>query len=313
MKKAYIPLLVSLVFVVGCSSEDSQPETSQEDSQEEEKFWESGSKIEEEISHVHGLGYFDSNTIAFASHTGLKLYQDEEWLETEGHRHDYMGFNAVDSGFYTSGHPNLQSDYPNPLGLQKLGEDGEELESLAVEGESDFHVMGVGYQNNAIYLLNEQENSLMDQGYYKSLDDGETWEAFQGDNIKGSPFQIAVHPTEDEVVAIATDSGVYLSEDAGESFSVISDSGQGSGLFFTEEELQYGLYDGKQAFYSFDLENRETQSINIPSLAGDAIMYTARQPKKGKEMVIYTAQGNSFISQNSGESWSQILEEGAAK
>ncbi|MFP3442760.1 hypothetical protein R0K18_33995, partial [Pantoea sp. SIMBA_133] len=81
---------------------------------------------------------------------GLKFYKDGKWMETTGQNNDYMGFTAVDEGFYTSGHPGKDSDLPNPLGLKKSTDGGRSLENLGFEGESDFHTIGVGYENHAI-------------------------------------------------------------------------------------------------------------------------------------------------------------------
>ncbi|GGF25542.1 hypothetical protein GCM10010954_25570 [Halobacillus andaensis] len=310
MKKLIIAFIGIVFFTLGCSSnEPSNEEEQVQQENETENFWGETASFEGDLSHVHGVGYFNNETIAFASHTGLKLYQDEEWKETEEHRHDYMGFNAVENGFYTSGHPNLQSDYPNPLGLQRSGPDTGELEEVAVEGESDFHIMGAGYQSRALYLWNEEENSQMDLGYYKSLDEGESWTTFQAEGIEGDPFQISVHPTDEQTLAVATGTGVYLSKDGGEQFNQISDNGQGSGMFFNEDELYYGIYKGEQELVKYDLESEEKETIPSPPIKDDAVLYLAVHPDE-EEMVVFTAQNNSFITNDSGGSWSQIVEEG---
>jgi hypothetical protein len=57
---------------------------------------------------------------------------------------------------------------------------------------------------------------------YYTIDDGQVWEQSQAQGLAGSPSQLAVHPTLSETVAIATDTGLYLSGDHGNTFTRIS-------------------------------------------------------------------------------------------
>lgn len=56
-----------------------------------------------------------------------------------------MGYVATDNGFYSSGHPHPSAGLINPFGLIKSSDGGHTLTKLGFEGESDFHLMGVGY------------------------------------------------------------------------------------------------------------------------------------------------------------------------
>lgn len=118
MKKAMIIVTIFAgLLVVGCGSDDSK---------------EFEASFDGSIDHVHGIGYVgNDNGLYLATHTGLKMYRDGEWLETTKNLNDYMGFNAVDKGFYTSGHPGEDSDLPNPIGIQRSFDGGKTLESLS--------------------------------------------------------------------------------------------------------------------------------------------------------------------------------------
>ena len=84
-------MIVSAIFLAGCSSDGT--------GEFEEAF---NGKIE----HVHGMGYAGGDDgLYLATHGGLKIFRDGGWHETTRNYNDYMGFNAVDEGFYTSGHP----------------------------------------------------------------------------------------------------------------------------------------------------------------------------------------------------------------
>src|SRR5690606_15855763 len=136
------------------------------------------------------------NDLYFASHSGPKIYRDGEWFETADNFYDYMGFNAVDEGFYSSGHPSADSDLPNPLGIQRSIDGGETLEEIAFQGEMDFHVMAVGYNSHDIFLLNPAKNSLLEAGFYKSNDKGESWEPVSAAGLAGEVTSLALHPAD---------------------------------------------------------------------------------------------------------------------
>src|SRR5699024_4752762 len=102
-----------------------------------------------DMDHIHGMGYVGNDDgLYFASHTVLKIYCDGKWFETSNNLNDYMGFAAVDKGFYSSGHPGIDSKLPNPIGLQRSFDGGKTLEKIDFEGESDFHVMAVGFNSH---------------------------------------------------------------------------------------------------------------------------------------------------------------------
>ncbi len=302
MKKILFLAFTFIIVITGCSQSDTGDGSSSS---------ETTSTFQGKLEHVHGMGYLDGNTLAFASHTGLKLYQNEKWVQTTSHKNDYMGFSVVDEGFYTSGHPGEESNLPNPVGIQKTTGIDKGLKSLALEGESDFHAMGVGYRNHSIYVLNQRANSLMDLGLYRSFDDGETWEKLRAKNLPENIFQIAVHPDNEQVVSVATKTGIYLSRDAGDTFELISEEGQGSGLFFTKEKLYYGIYNNEgQSFQAYSLSNGSKQELSLPKLKEDALMYVAKQPQNNEKIAIFTVNGSSFVSKDNGQTWTQILEEG---
>ncbi|SFJ91152.1 hypothetical protein SAMN04487936_105175 [Halobacillus dabanensis] len=306
MWRKYLLGLVSAGIVLsGCSQEVEEGAEKDEktEQQESKDYLES---FEGNFGHVHGLGYMKDG-FAFAAHTGLKVYDGEEWKEAIHHPHDYMGFQVTEDGFLSSGHPIPNSDLENPLGLQKGTLEEEDLEALAFYKESDFHVMGAGYANPSVYIFNEQPNSELEQGFYKSPDRGNTWEPFDAAGIEGGIFQIAVHPTDEEKVAVATDSGVFLSENGGGSFEMISEAGQGGGLYFSEETLFFGLYKGEASMISYTLDDATTSSISLPEMSEDAVMYFA---KEGDQMALYTFNGAAYYSEDGGGNWDKIAEEG---
>ncbi|SDP04443.1 F510_1955 family glycosylhydrolase [Halobacillus aidingensis] len=307
VKKAALSLLLVFVFLGACSEEVEEEareaKDSTEDKAENQEYLQS---FEGNLGHVHGLGHMEEG-FAFAAHTGIKIFQEGQWKEAVYHPHDYMGFQVREDGFLSSGHPIPSSDLQNPLGLQRGKVSEESLEALAFDGESDFHVMGAGFANESVYVFNEQPNSQLDQGFYRSTDLGATWESIHAEGIEGGVFQMAVHPTDGETVAVATDSGVFLSENGGQSFERISESGQAGGLYFNEDELFYGLYTGEATMTSYLIGESGTSDVPLPDLKEDAVMYFAEADNR---MAIYTFNGAAYVSEDGGENWEKIVEKG---
>src|SRR5258706_9952671 len=175
-----------------------------------------------EMPHIHGLGFSaDGCQLFIPAHTGFVVFANDQWFVPDVPVNDYMGYSAADNGFYSSGHPGPGSPHVNPLGLVRSTDGGQTFTTLGFEGESDFHLMAVGYKNHAIYVFNPAPNSKLSAGLHYSLDDGKTWTQSQLQGIEGDPFALAVHPTDSKAVAIATEKGVFLSTDSGQTFTRI--------------------------------------------------------------------------------------------
>lgn len=267
--------------------------------------------FEGELSHVHGMGYAGSeNHLFFALHSGPKIYRDGEWFETTDNFYDYMGFNAIDESFYSSGHPSADSDLPNPLGIQRILDGGETLEEIAFQGETDFHAMAVGYNSHDIFLLNPAKNSLLEAGFCKSNDEGESWEPASAAGLAGEVTALALHPTDPNIVAAATAAGVYFSRDGGETFEAISAEYEtGTAVHFTEDHLYFGSFGTTAALMKYTIENEELETLNIPDLSEDAVAFIAQNPNDESELAIYTLQGQAYLSEDGSQTWEALMQE----
>lgn len=64
-----------------------------------------------ELEHIHGMGYSsDGDKLYFASHDGLRVYVQGQWIQPEGEKHDYMVFSMADDRIYSSSHPSPGSN-----------------------------------------------------------------------------------------------------------------------------------------------------------------------------------------------------------
>ncbi|QOR66155.1 hypothetical protein IM538_20670 [Cytobacillus suaedae] len=264
------------------------------------------------IDHIHGLGYAgDQNAIFFATHDGIKVYSNESWFKTKTENNDYMGFNAVEQGFFTSGHPGKDTSLPNPFGVLKSFDNGETLESLGLLGETDFHLLGVGYQSNVIYALPPNNNSKMKAGeLYVSEDLAKTWEKVEAENLGENLFLIAAHPINPNLVAIAGEQGIYFSKDKGQSFELITEEMQGTSVYFDQENLWYGAFDGNPKLMKKSLKDESVLEVQLPELKNDAVMYLAQNPKNPLEIVFASFNGDIYLSKDGADSWKQLVKGG---
>lgn len=324
MNKRFLTVALAAGFIAAGCSDGSDNEAAENTAPPEEQATEQEASTEsaetddflvpfdDALTHVHGLGYTESEEgLYFASHNGLKVYRDGSWFETNGMFNDYMGFNAVDEGFYTSGHPGMDSDLPNPIGIQRSTDGGRSLEEIGLVGETDFHLMAAGYRSHDLFVMNPQANSEMEAGFYFSDNDGADWQQLDPQGIEGELMALAIHPDDSQLMAAASNAGVFLSEDGGATFTRLTAEGEfGTALHFTDTELLYASHGNAAAMKSYSLEDGEAQTIELPALNEDGAIFIAANPAKPEEIAFYTALGDSYLSSDGGASWQEILKEG---
>lgn len=262
------------------------------------------------LRDIHGLSFpADGRQLIVPAHDGLRFFANGEWSASDLPVNDYMGYAAMDEGFYSSGHPGPGSSLPNPLGLVKSTDGGETLQQLAFLGESDFHLMGVGYESHAIYILNGTPNSQLDTGLYYSLDDGETWNPAIMQGITERLANLAVHPTEANQVALATEGGLFLSTDYGDSFIRIGNSASVTAVAFHPDGQT--LLFGANQLSTYDLASQQVTAVPTPAVAADdTIGYIAVNPVQSEEIALATFSKDIYLSPDGGQTWQQIAEDG---
>jgi hypothetical protein len=265
------------------------------------------------LEHTHGMGFSsDGKRLLIADHDGLRAYEQGRWVIPEGAKHDYMGFSPVNDGFYSSGHPDPGSSLNNPFGIVKSTDEGKALKSLALDGETDFHNMAVGFASHAIYVLNPQPNSKMDsEGLYYSTDEGSTWTKSEMSGVQEEPIVMAAHPSEPSIVAVGTPAAVYLSKDFGNQFEKIVSDGQITSLYFNQQgELFVGGYQNKAFLQKVDLANNQSEKLTIPVPTDDAVAYLAQNPVHENQLALATFKNSVFVSDDKGSNWIMVADKG---
>lgn len=259
---------------------------------------------------IHGMSFTgDGKQLRVATHTGIVAYQNGNWSKPDLPINDYMGYSGTEDGFFSSGHPGAGSRLVNPIGLVRSQDHGATITTINFSGETDFHVMGASYYGETIYVLNPAPNSLLSSGLHYSLDSGQTWEQSVAEGLTESPLQIAVHPDEAGIVALATRGGVFLSNDFGATFRRISDATFVTSVVFDPdgERLLFGF----DSLFSYALIDGQITSLAVsPDIDADqAILYIALNPVDDS-LAFATSDRDIFYSLDEGQSWEQIAADG---
>lgn len=141
------PLLV-LLSAAACSSETDSPDPNPGD--------------ERAMGHIHGIGIDPADdTLYVATHFGLfHLVDGQPPVRVADRWQDTMAFTVVgDHQFLGSGHPDLREERPPHLGLIESTDAGETWNSVALEGEADFHALESA--GTTLYAYDAVSGSLM--------------------------------------------------------------------------------------------------------------------------------------------------------
>ena len=265
----------------------------------------------ETFQDIHGMSYTPEGELYVATHYGLRIY-DGKWSNPDIPVNDYMGYSGTEDGFYSSGHPGAGSNLINPLGLVRSTDYGETVQTIDFSGQSDFHIMGASYSNtDVVYVYNAIPNPKMQVGMYYTLDGGATWQSVEASGIFAQPYGLAVHPTEENIVAVATGGGgAYLSTDYGENFQRISAAPATSVTFDPNDENI--LYFGYQSVSIYMLNDSEIQDISVPEMdSSEAILYIASDPNN-ERIAIATSQWDVYTWDGTqGSQWRILADKGS--
>ncbi|PPA68697.1 F510_1955 family glycosylhydrolase [Jeotgalibacillus proteolyticus] len=279
MDKIKVSLVSAILLLTACSTE-------------EEAFYEEVN-TDTAHAHVHGMGFVDEDLL-IATHYGLLKKEGEQWLHSTSNNHDYMGFTATKEGFYASGHPEPSSDLENPLGLIKSTDQGETLEQLVFSGETDYHYMSASKNTGRLYTILMESNSELDAGFYYTENEGRDWVPTQLSGLEAeSVFGLTVHPENQDQLAILTNRGIFESNDAGDTVTLLEKTEGTSAALYTENQFYHVK---NQIFFS-----HEGELGGIP--LEESVLYLAVNPSNPDQIYAVTGDGTAAVTEDGGMNW----------
>lgn len=254
-----------------------------------------------ELQHIHGLAVdvANANRLLIATHHGLFQLENDALSRIGNVEDDLMGFTAHPteaSVFFSSGH----SARGGNLGFQKSTDGGRSWQKISdgIDGPVDFHSMAVSTVNpNLVY------------GHYgnlqRSTDGGRTWEVTKG-SVK--PISLSNDPQRESVVYAATQNGVLVSEDRGDSWKSISPQLDGGAVsvFAVHPTGKYALtYSVKLGGMGKSTDAGATWRMVSENFGGEAVMFVAYA--KNEPFVYVLTESNAiYKSADEGETWSKV-------
>jgi photosystem II stability/assembly factor-like uncharacterized protein len=164
------------------------------------------------------LGVNPSDGALFiATHSGLFRAPPgaSEPARVDDQFQDTMGFSVIGpDSFLGSGHPAPGEGGPPNLGLIESTDAGRSWRSVSLAGEADFHVLR--FSQGRVYGYNGLTGKLMVSG-----DRGESW------SERTPPpgvIDLAIDPRDSSRIVAATEQGLAMSEDEGETWQPLAEA-----------------------------------------------------------------------------------------
>ncbi len=155
------------------------------------------------MGHVHGIAENPGDgQVYLATHTGVYRIERGGPTLIANRYQDTMGFTiAGPDEFLASGHPALDEDTPNPLGLIRSTDRAESWESLAFSGEQDFHAIDAS--SSLIYAYGSDGRLMRSSNL-------ETWTTV----LRAPLIDFTLDPRQPDELLATSDSGLLLRIDA---------------------------------------------------------------------------------------------------
>lgn len=253
------------------------------------------------FTHSHGIGVdaADASKLYIATHEGLLVLIGEKDLYRVGNmRDDLMGFTAhpTESGmFFSSGHPARGGN----IGFQKTSDGGNTWEKIStgLGGPVDFHSMTVSQVNPDIVYG-------FFGGLQRSVDGGKNWTHASG-VVK--PITLSSDPIRENVVYAATENGVVVSEDMGDSWKSLSSQLEGGAVstFLLFSDGVALTYSEKLGGLGRSTDGGFTWKKSSENFDGSAVLYFAHG-KAAPTTYAITGKHGIYKSSNQGEMWQKV-------
>ncbi len=225
-------LVASVALLGACSS--VTPEGSSTDPIQGQSEPASPTTGAPEGGHIHNLS-LDGDTLFLGSHEGMWQQKPQQGMVLVSQPpFDVMGLTRTGGRWLASGHPGPDMAAPGVLGLLESLDNGVTWQPVSLSGEVDFHRLVAA--GEVVMGLSAHDGKLL-----RSQDGGLTWADL------GTPplYDLAVDPSDPEVVVATTADGPVRSTDGGQTFTPITSSQLLAFLAWTNNGLYAASVDGQ--------------------------------------------------------------------
>jgi photosystem II stability/assembly factor-like uncharacterized protein len=276
----------------------------------------------ERFTHIHGLDApaWAGGDLLVATHHGLvRRTPDGGWFLVGETQHDLMGFRAHASAadvLYGSGHPDLRTGLPNPVGLIVSRDGGLTWQSRSLAGQVDFHALSVQQSDGNVIVGFNVGTGF---GILRSLDGGESWSALPSEPVlaTGSVTSLDVHPTDPDTILAATPTGLWVTHDAGRTWTVRAFEGS----YVTAVRYAPGAPDRVYAYaatahgglMASDDAAATWSPLGLRLTGNDAIGHIAAHPDDADVLYAGSYGMDLFATHDGGANWEVWAERGVPR
>lgn len=249
------------------------------------------------FKHITGSGYTQNGKLWVASDSGLAGYHDGKWSRSSENKTKGAFFLPVDNGYFRITGKTIE-----------YIADGKVITKNELPAGLGKGVWAAGYKSHAISHLSRDQLSI-------SVDSGNSWEDQQLEGIKGNPQQLAIDPGNDRNFAVATDRGLYLTSDGGKTGIAMLKGENVTSVsygFNSRQTLLAGTSGDETALYSIIPDEDKAIHLDIGSVESDRLIQIKQNPVRHQEAVLITAGGNIYMTENGGQNWVIIAQNGRA-